>query len=69
MAFDKWDWDHKVIHGTLRDITRTLQRAVWESKIRTVERREDGYERWDIIRNLRYPADYAVWKFFPEGHA
>jgi hypothetical protein len=53
----------------IRDITRILQRAVWESKIKTQEHREDGYKRWDIIRNPRYPADYAVWKFFPEGHA
>ena len=25
--------------------------------------------RWDIVRNRRHPADYAVWKFFPEGCA
>ena len=53
----------------MREITRVLQRTIWESKIKTVEPREDGYQRWDIVRNLRYPADYAVWKFFPDEHA
>ena len=43
--------------------------AAPESKIKTAERREDNYERWDIARNRRYPAEYTVWKFFPEDHA
>ena len=53
----------------MREVTRSLQNAVKDTELRTIERRGDKWERWDIIRNRRYPSDYAVWKFFPEDCA
>jgi hypothetical protein len=69
VVFDNWDWDHEEIHKVMREVTRSLQNAVKDTELRTVERRGDKWERWDIIRNRRYPSDYAVWKFFPEDCA
>ena len=53
----------------MREVTRALENAARDNELRTVERRGEKWERWDIIRNRRYPADYAVWKFFPEDCA
>ena len=38
MVFDNWDWDHEEIHKVMREVTRFLQNAVRDTKLRTVER-------------------------------